>query len=79
MSQKLPLVKVYWKDTCTDDRWMDFKDAAREKSIACCNVGWLLRKDKKEIVLTSMRHSKRSGFYVPIPRGCVTAIRKLEK
>jgi len=77
---KEPLVKVYWKDTASDDGWRDFESMSKEKAIPCCSVGWLVRADKKEVILTPMRRldCKRGNDTQTIPRGCVTAIRKLE-
>jgi len=78
---KEPLVKVYWRDTASDSGWRDFDKAVKEESIPCCSIGWLLRADRKEVILTPMRRldCKRGNDMQTIPRGCVTAIRRIKE
>lgn len=77
--KKLPLVKVYWQDTCSDSRWADMDEACKERGIPCCSIGWLLRNDKREVVITPMKRTdmRRCNDVQIIPKGCVTAVRKV--
>ncbi len=77
---KPQLVVVEWDDATSHDTWECAHEIADCHCLCeCKSVGWLHRKNKKEIVLLSTtaegeRHAQRFA----IPRGCVTKITKLE-
>ena len=79
-----PLVEIIWEDAahCGDGTY-NLKEA-RAYSTACARtVGYLLRKDKKEVVLcmTHFYHDRdmEDSFRLlwMIPRGCIKSIRYL--
>lgn len=72
------LVIVKWEDTYASTGW----ESEPLDIVAIKSVGWLIYKDKKRIVLSSMVGS--SGLLdhncqQAIPRGCIQSIRQLEE
>ena len=59
----MKLIKVDWEDTFADVGWSDDKLT----TVKVASVGWLIRKDKDKMVLSSMNsHQKLSGQLFPI-------------
>ena len=75
----MKLVKVDWHDCTTRQNWIANEDACNLATISCTSVGWLLKKTRKEIVLTSMKADDDSSCHQTIPRGCVTRITELKE
>ncbi len=72
----MKLVKVDWIDTFATVGWTDEPtDVVNMKS-----VGWLIRKDKRRVVLAGMIGSQGMSDYnsqQAIPRGCIISIKEL--
>lgn len=47
------LVVVLWRDIVGDDNWLTRSEARATEPHAFTSIGWLLRKDKKSIVITA--------------------------
>jgi len=73
------LVLIRWKDIVGDDNWQTRKDAKELQPHEFVSVGWLLRKDKKSIVITSCYSPDDDtvGSVTSIPMGTVLEVKQL--
>lgn len=79
--RKRPLVVIEWIDTCSHDGWRTEKFCIdNNKPSRCCSVGWLLKKSRDKVLITTMREIDDDGCNdrQSIPRKAVTSIRRLE-
>jgi|TARA_R100001594_G_scaffold53578_2_gene87166 hypothetical protein len=79
---KLKVVKVTWLDAMSDDNtWQDLKELEKQslKSVHC--VGWILKEDKKNIILISSldEDAQTGGGGTVIPKSCVKEIVQLKE
>lgn len=78
MKDKFPLVEVEWVDAGLESHNLSLEDARELKSMLRKNAGYLLRRDKKKVVLCA-GFIEDKGMRVcdqtlVIPGGCVKAI-----
>ena len=74
------IVEVTWRDSNGYSKWESLADYAYLKPALCRTVGYLLHKDKKEIVIVftqSMENEGDGNGAIAIPRGCVKSIKTL--
>lgn len=73
------LVLVTWWDSCGPARkWHDGETIAKEyRSLLCQSVGWILRHDKKDLIMCSSYGSSEVGDVSAIPMPCVVRIKRL--
>jgi len=80
MSLRLRIALVRWVDSATSKRdvWRDVREAAKFSGECIENVGFLVRNDKKWVVLVG-GHSEGEDVccVFAIPKGCVVSIRYL--
>lgn len=73
--KRFPLVIVEWEDIVSDSSWMDIREAKHQKPYNCESIGYLIEKNKKNIVLVPNVSYAGLGFgYVSIPIGCIKKI-----
>lgn len=76
---KKPLVVVEWDDISSYDSWADEKESPRWTVIRCTTVGWRLKGDRKNLIMTSTRaDTGKCNDRQVIPKGVVRSIRRLE-
>lgn len=78
--KKYKRVMVEWVDACTHHNWTDNDKAIQEDGTTpVSNVGWLLKRDKKQVILAGgISDDDGSIDRISIPRGCVKKIHILE-
>jgi len=76
--KKKPLLLVEWDDIVTDRGWEDEEDDCTGGSAHCVSVGWQLKSNRKNLVITPMRSHGHCNDRQIIPRGCIRNIRRLE-
>ena len=79
--KKDKIVKVKWEDTVTNDNWATKENAVKwsKKDFICESVGFLMEKNKKHIILASMRgFNEDVSMSQKIPMGCVKSIKRLK-
>lgn len=71
-------VEVLWDDPHTEDStWLDL-DSLGQASFTIRSVGFLLKKDKRQVVLVqSLTDDERGATTLSIPRGCIRRIRRI--
>ncbi len=72
------IVKVDWIDSCTEHGW---QRASKNSGglIRCTSVGYIVRKNKREITLAQSKSSMGNvGELISIPMTCVKEIKTLE-
>lgn len=80
MKKNLTMVKVDWVDSCSDDAWQHESIALEHTVAPCSSVGYLLKKNKKEVSLSLSRSDLGKVFMVlAIPRGCIKKITTLKE
>jgi hypothetical protein len=66
---------IRWVDTTSDSEWKKKEDIMKwaEEETICESTGFLVGKNKKHIVIASMRDKKNNEFsdYHKIPRRCI--------
>jgi len=76
------LVLIEWQDSCSlNESWQDVETATQyHTSITCYSVGWVLRKDKQDIVIAATFDEaiKNVGEITAIPLSCVLRIKNLK-
>ena len=75
------IVEVSWDDSNGYGRWSSLSDLSQHGAASCKSVGYLLKQDKKEIVLVGTQAQVNEGDgmqTLAIPMGCVTKIRKVK-
>ena len=72
-------VEVDWVDSYALTGWCTEKDVESTHADNCLSVGYMVRKDRKEVVLASGQSvdSENRQHLIAIPRCCVKSIRKL--
>ena len=73
------LVRVKWIDTVTDDSWVTKESAKKwsRRDFECESVGWLIEKDRKHVIIVSMKGGDDVAMSQKIPRGCVKSIKRI--
>ena len=74
------LVMVRWEDIVGDDNWQTRKEAIGVIPHNFVSVGWLLRKDKKSIVITACYSPDDDtvGSITSIPIGAVLEVKTIK-
>lgn len=74
------LVVVHWVDIVGDDNWQTRKEAAEVKPHAFISVGWLLKKNKKAIVIIACYSPDDDtvGSITSIPMGAVLEVKTIK-
>ena len=75
---KPPRVEVEWVDIEDDPRWQDLTEAAKRECPVCYTAGWLVGIRADALVIAPTINSDACST-TTIPRGCVTALRKLRR
>lgn len=79
--KKYPFVYVEWADAESDAEWGDEKaiDKWMEKECLIYDIGWMVGRDKKYIVIASqLAHDGTFGNRTKIPRSWIRKIEKIE-
>ena len=74
------LVLVTWRDSCSPGRkWQD-RDWVKDNytAVTCRSVGWLVRRDKKDLVLCASYGQPEVGDVTAIPSACVVSVKRLK-
>ncbi len=79
MSQKI--VRIEWEDSCSDDAWQSREKALTHSPSKCRTVGFLLKKDKKEVTVAGNLSDTTTqvGMLMSIPRSCIKKITILKE
>lgn len=74
------LVLVQWVDIVGDDNWLTIEDGQSINTHPFVSVGWLLRKDKSTLVITSCYSPADDtvGGVTSIPMGAVLDVKPLK-
>ena len=74
------LVIIRWKDIVGDDNWQTREEAAEVKPHVFISIGWLLKKDKKAIVITACYSPDDDtvGSITSIPMGAVLEVKTIK-
>lgn len=75
------LVHVIWRDTVTKIGWVESSefDAEGPHVAECHSVGWIVREDKRELVLAGMKDGGVINCCQAIPTGCICRVRRLRE
>ena len=75
----MKLIKVYWIDAASDSDWTEIDKAKKwgRKEEKCVSVGWLIEKNKTNIVIASSKGGKDYGDKIKIPVNSVNKIEEL--
>ena len=68
------LVEIEWDDASTSKLgWEDIAVYRAEEVVACRSVGYLIRKDKRQVVIVQTQVGNQTGVMreIAIPRGMV--------
>ena len=77
--RKRPLILVEWEDITGNYGWEDESADFAKKVITVSTTGWQLKSDRKHLVITSSRTSKKEcDDRSIIPRGCIKKITRLQ-
>lgn len=84
MDQNYPIVEVLWRDAVEigDYSWNDLEemlDQAKEPCPLVKSVGYMIYDGEAHISLVGGFHSEQASRVECIPKGCIEAIRLLEK
>ena len=76
----MKLVLVEWLDIIGEDSWQSLQKARAVSPMRFRSVGWLLRDDKKAVVIAACHSLKddTTGSVTSIPRGCVVSVKPLK-
>ena len=83
VKKRLPLVEVEWIDSGTTKGWRALDYYKDEKPLECRTAGYLVRRDKRVIVIVQSQNFNDDGTLnqlgesMTIPRICVTHLRFL--
>ncbi len=74
----MKLVKIDWVDSATIDGWVSVAYAEDFNPSACETVGWVVKKTREYITVTSSRSDTVNySQLMTIPRKCVISIKEL--
>lgn len=78
---KFPLVEVVWHDAAGNTGWESLYDAQQADIIVCITLGYLIKKDRRKIVIASSirKDSERVEHTTTIPRTWVVKITPLKE
>lgn len=77
----LPIMtEVEWDDANSNARWQDLGEMKNNHHVALCkSVGYLLKRDKKEILLVQTQAPEGDGAgVISIPIGFVRRVRRIK-
>lgn len=79
MAKKPSIVEVEWEDSAAEGGWSKRDRYLAQEPAQCRTVGYLLKADRKKVILLQSCHPKEDRFTdsLTIPRSCVTSMRKL--
>lgn len=69
-----PLVVIQWSDIKSSAGWEYEENAKQDKPAICISIGWLLEKNRTNIVIASDFGEGEWGSRTTIPRGVITAM-----
>lgn len=72
-------VEVIWEDIISDSSWVDDEKAAKAKTCTCHTVGYYINRSKWLFRLSHCYNADKQRSVDVIPRGCITAVNKLER
>ena len=76
--KKPKMLVIEWQDTCSDDSWMCAHESRQMTPINAISVGWVVRENKKYVVLTSMiAGGDTTSLRQCIPAGCIVSKREI--
>ena len=75
----MKLVLVEWLDIIGKDSWQSLDKARATSPERFRSVGWLLRRDKKAVVIAACHSMKddTTGSVTSIPSGCVCSVKTI--
>lgn len=77
-----PFVIIHWKDIFESGGWNGAKDLKETTTLDVWSSGWIVRQDKKEIVIASCiapgNKSEPLGVLKAIPRGCIEVVMRVK-
>lgn len=78
--RKRPLLIIKWEDITSLRSWVDEGGDYTKEGLMCHSVGWKLKSNKKNLVISSCRsgETKQCSDRQIIPQGCIRNIRRLE-
>jgi len=84
MQKNYPIVEVLWRDAVEigDSAWNDIDEMLEEASQPCPlvrSVGYLVYDGEAHISLIGGFHDEQAGRVEMIPKGCIEALRGLER
>ena len=69
--ESYPATIVVWQDISTHDCWTNNADIDTVRRAIFCSIGWLVKENDNEYVLSSMTDGVCHGQLASIPKGCV--------
>jgi hypothetical protein len=80
---KYKRVRIYWQDPTSNPEWMNLKKALEENYSWCDDIGYLLFKDKRRVIIFASHSFDDDGELTVgnitvYPRGCVKKIEVLK-
>lgn len=75
--------EVIWEDAHGGSAWTPIDDEGAHSECLCSTVGWVIRNDKKAVVMCSqlgntLTSEPNMAGYTHIPKGMVKKIRRLK-
>lgn len=69
-----PLVHIVWEDAAHDFGWIDSPEIG---DATCHSVGWLIRMDKKNVLISQTWSSNQVAQTLQLPRKMIIAINQI--
>lgn len=73
-----PKVEVVWKDSCSLGGWGQAPGDRDHTPADCTTMGYLLKRDRKQVVVAQNRGPSKFGEVMVIPSECVRGVRRLK-
>lgn len=73
------IVKIHWVDASSGNEWTDEGEVKKwgKKNHNCESVGFLIEKNKNNVIIGSMFGEGDYGTFQKIPKGCVKSVKRL--
>lgn len=74
----MDIVEVVWLDAVADSTWTDIEAVKNHGVVEVSTVGYLLKKDERQVTLLMTKGDECVQGYFVIPAGCITEIKQLK-